>query len=121
MRWVFAVIASIVVLLVILRSGSIWISYREYGYIGQFFYSCASYFCACGFSTALGIYISKCDYKKGLVFATIDWLIVIGFLLSFQIFISNSTINMILYFCYFVSSIIGGIAAITTYKQDEVE
>lgn len=120
-RWFFAVVASIVVLLVILRSGSIWISYLEYGYIGQFFSSCASYFFACGLSTALGVYILKCDYKKGLVFATIDWLIVIGLLLSFQIFISNSTINMILYFCYFMSSIIGGIAAIVTYKQDEVE
>ena len=120
-RWLFAIIASIIVLLVVLHSGSIWISYREYGYIGQFFISCASYFFGCGLSTALGVYISKCDYKKGLVFATIDWLIVIGLLLFFQIFISNSTINMILYFCYFVSSVIGGIAAITTYKQDEVE
>lgn len=115
-RWLFAVIASVVVLLVILRSGSIWINYREYGYIGQFFYSCASYFFACSLSTVLGMYISKCDNRKGIVFAIMDWMIIIGLLLSFQIFISNSTVNMILYFCYFTSSVVGGISAIITYK-----
>lgn len=119
LRWGLAIIISVIVLLLILHLGSVWINYREYGYIGQFFSSCASYIFATGVSVLSGIFISKCDYKKGLIFAVIDWLIVLALLITFEEFISNSAINVVLYVFYFLSSLIGGGCAIISYKENE--
>lgn len=117
LRWVLAILVSMLILLFFLRIGNVWEYYKEYGYIGQFFSSLASYFFASSASVLVGMYISKCSNKSGITFAIIDWVIVIALLLFFQVFISNSTLNMILYFCYFVSSIIGAIVPLVMYRK----